>query len=188
LEPIEKVDRSTKPFEPPYQTYKTGSDKVPSFLPLGNDIAQVRFNSSTHDNNGLIRKNDAESLGNTWRLREKLETRIDEFSFYEYDEQPQAENLIVSWGISADASRDAVTQMRKKGKKVSLLIAKTLLPVPPKLYEIIDQYEHVTFAEENMTGLFKEMLFGKRNSSKIKTATKFGHMLSPTDIEKVVGI
>lgn len=186
LEPLQKVDKSTKPYEKPYQTYKAETDKVPSFLPLGNDEAQVRFNSSTHNNNGLIGKNDAESLGNTWRLREKLESRIDEFTFYEYDAQEGANRLIVSWGISADAARDAVSNIRNSGEKVSLLIPKTLLPVPPIIYEIIEKYDTVTFAEENMTGMYKEMLYGKRQSSKIKTATKFGTMLSPSEImEKV---
>lgn len=186
LEPLQKVDRTTKPYEKPYQTYKAGADKVPSFLPLGNDEAQVRFNSSTHNNNGLIGKNDAESLGNTWRLREKLETRIDEFTFYEYNTQEGAERLIVSWGISADAARDAVLHLRQKGEKVSLLIPKTILPVPPIMYEIIEKYKFVTFAEENMTGMYKEMLYGKRQTSTIKTATKFGTMLSPSEIEQKV--
>lgn len=186
LEPLKPIDRSIKPYEKPYQTYKAGADKVPVFLPLANELEQVRFNSSTHNNLGLIGKNDAESLGNTWRLKEKLETRIDEFTFYEYDAQTDAKNLVVSWGISADAARDAVAHLRKNGKKVSLLIAKTLLPVPPKIYEIIDQYEEITFAEENMTGMYKEMLYGKRQSTQIKVATKFGTMLSPSEIiEKI---
>jgi len=186
LEPIEKIDRTPQPYDKPYQTYKAGKDMIPVFLPLGNEEAQVRFNSSTHNNIGLIAKNDAESLGNTWRLREKLETRIDEYTFYNYDAQENAKHLIVSWGISADASRDAVVIMRKSGKKVSLLIVKTILPVSPKIYEIIEKYDQITFAEENMSGMYKEMLYGKRLTSKMKIATKFGTMLSPSDIQKVV--
>lgn len=182
LAPLEKVDRTPKPYEKPYQTYKAGKDKVPTFLPLFNDTEQVRFNSSTHNNIGLIGKNDAESLGNTWRLREKLETRIDEFTFYEHDIQEGAKHLIVSWGISADAARDAAAQIRNSGEKVGLLIAKTLLPVPPKIYEIIDAYDTITFAEENMTGMYKELLFGKRVANNINVATKFGTMLSPCEI------
>ncbi len=186
LEPLQKVDRTPKPYEKPYQTYKAGEDKVPTFLPLFNEMEQVRFNSSTHNNMGLIGKNDAESLGNTWRLREKLETRIDEFTFYEYDAQENAKHLIVSWGISADAARDAVAQLRNSGEKASLLVAKTLLPVPPKIYEIIDAYDKVTFAEENMTGMYKELLYGKHQNKHINVATKFGTMLSPSEIvEKV---
>lgn len=186
LEPIEKIDRTPKEFEQPYQPYKAGEDMVPAFFPLGNDRYQVRFNASTHDNDGLIRKGTPESIANTWRIREKLEKRIDEYSFYELDSEEGSNSLIVTWGVSADASKDAVRSIRGNGKKVSLLIVKTLLPISQKIYNIIDSYETVTFAEENMTGLYKEMIFGKRNNSKVKTATKFGSMLTPSEIEEIV--
>lgn len=186
LETLEKVDRTPKAFEPPYQPYKAGDDKVPTFYPLGNDEYRVRFNASTHDNEGLIKKGNPESLGNTWRLREKLETRIDEFTFYALDEQDGAKDLIVTWGISADAARDTLLTMRAVGNKVALLIVKTILPVPQKVFDIIEAYDTVTFAEENMSGLYKELLFGKRKDSKIKTATKFGSMLAPSDIQNVI--
>lgn len=186
LETLEKVDKTPKAFEAPFKPYKAGKDMVPTFYPLGNDEYQVRFNSSTHDNEGLIRKGTPESLANTWRLREKLEKRIDEYSFFELDAEDGADDLIVTWGVSADASRDTVKLIRGKGKKVSLLIVKTLLPISQSIYNIIDSYKTITFAEENMTGMFKEMIFGKRNSSKIKTATKFGAMLTPSEIEEIV--
>lgn len=186
LEPIEKIDRTPKEFEQPYQPYKAGEDMVPAFFPLGNDRYQVRFNASTHDNDGLIRKGTPESIANTWRIREKLEKRIDEYSFYELDSEEGANSLVITWGVSADASKDAVRSIRGNGKKVSLLIVKTLLPISQKIYNIIDSYETVTFAEENMTGLYKEMIFGKRNNSKVKTATKFGSMLTPSEIEEIV--
>ena len=186
FEPIEKVDTSPKAFQPPYQPYKAGEDMVPTFYSLGNNEYQVRFNSSTHDNDGLIRKGTPESLANTWRLREKLEKRIDEYTFYEIDAEEGAANLIVTWGVTADASRDAVNSIRRKGKKVSLLIVKTLLPISQKIYDIIDSYDTVTFAEENMTGLYKEMIFGKRKTPKVKTATKFANMLTPSEIEEIV--
>jgi len=186
LEPLEKVDRTPKAFEPPYKPYKAGEDMVPTFYPLGNKEHQVRFNSSTHDGDGLIRKGTPESIANTWRLREKLEKRVDEYSFFELDSENGADDLIVTWGVSADASIDAVNSMRSSGKKVSLLIVKTILPISQKIYNIIDSYKTVTFAEENMTGMFKEMIFGKRNNLNVKTATKFGSMLTPSDIEKII--
>jgi len=186
LEELEKVDRTPKAFEPPYQPYKAGDDLVPPFYHLGNDKYQVRFNASTHDNDGLIRNGTPESLANTKRLREKLEKRIDEYTFYELDEEEGAKDLIVTWGVSADASRDAVIAMRARDKKISLLVVKTLVPVSQKIVNIIDSYEKVTFAEENMTGMYKELIFGKRTNLNIKTAIKFGSMLTPSEIEEIV--
>ncbi len=186
LEPLKKIDRTPKAFEPPYQPYKAGEDMVPPFFPLGNNKYQARFNASTHDNDGLIRKGTPESIANTWRLREKLEKRVDEYSFFELDAENGADDLIVTWGVSADASRDTVKLIRNKGEKVSLLIVKTILPISKKIFDIIDSYKTVIFAEENMNGMFKEMVFGKRDNSKVKTATKFGSMLTPSEIEKIV--
>lgn len=186
LEPLEQINRTPKVVKPPYKPYKAGEDKVPIFYPLGNNEYQTRFNASTHDNDGLIRKGTPESLANTWRLREKLEERINEYSFFELDTDDGADNLIVTWGVSADASRDAINLLRKNGKKVSLLIVKTILPISQNIFNIIDSFKTVTFAEENMTGLYKEMIFGKRKNSKVKVVTKFGSMLTPSEIEEIV--
>lgn len=186
LEALNKVDRTPKDFEPPYQPYKAGKDMVPTFYPLGNDEYQVRFNSSTHAADGLIHKGSPESMQNTIRLRDKLNQRVDEFSFYELDEEKDAKDLIVSWGITADTARDATKNLRISNKKVSLLIVKTILPVPQVIYDIIDSYETVTFAEENLTGQYKQLLVGKRTSSKYKMVNKFGSMIEPSEIEKMV--
>lgn len=186
LESIKKVDRKPKAFEPPYQPYKVGEDKVPTFYPLGNDKYQVRFNSSTHAEDGLIHKGSPESMRNTIRLREKLIERVDEFSFYELDADEGAKDLIVSWGITADAARDAVANLRASGKKIAVLIAKTILPVPQVIYDIIDSYDMVTFVEENLTGQYKQLLVGKRTSSKYKMVNKFGSMIKPSEIEAAV--
>lgn len=186
LETLEKVDTTPKAFKAPFKPYKAEKDMVPPFYPLGNNEFQARFNASTHDNEGLIRKGTPESLANTFRLRDKLEKRIDEYSFFELDADDGANDLIVTWGVSSDASRDAVQLIRNKGEKVSLLIVKTILPISKKIYDIIDTYKTVIFAEENMTGMYKEMIFGKRNTSKTKTATKFGAMLTPSEIEEIV--
>ncbi len=180
------IRREKKEFTPPFQPYKAGEDLVPPFFPLGNDEYTVRFNASTHDNEGLIRKNSPESMANTLRLKEKLEKHLDDFLFYDYIHNPGASTLIVSWGISAEAARDAMDMLDETGKNASLLIVKTLSPVSEKLYEIIESYDKVVFAEENLTGQFKEMLFGKRNPEGVLTATKFGNMLDPSEIVKAV--
>lgn len=185
LEPLSPIDRFPKEVMLPFEPYKTGDTMVPPFFPLGNEEYQQRFNSSTHDNKGLIRKGTAESMNNTKRLREKLEKRIKEYTFYEHDEQEYSRDLVVSWGITAEAAREAVKNMRDKGRKVSLLIVKTILPVPPKIYDIIDQYDRVIFAEENMTGLYKELIFGKRTGNRVEVVSDFGKMVAPSKIEGV---
>ena len=63
-----------------------------------------------------------------------------------------AKKLIVSYGISALAARDAVKELREKNQQVSLLIIKTLIPLAKVFYDIIDSYNEILFAEENING------------------------------------
>ncbi len=44
----------------------------------------------------------------------------------------------------------------------------------------------VTFVEENLTGQYKQLLVGKRTSSKYKMVNKFGSMIKPSEIEAAV--
>ena len=188
LKEIRPVNRYPYPVEEPYLPYKANEDLVPPFLPVGNDEHQVRINASTHDNEGLIRKGNPESLANTRRLKEKFEKRIDEITFYELDADTDTQNLIVTYGISTDAARDTVKKLRNEGKKVSLLIVKTLLPVSKKILDIINRYEKVTFVEENISGQYKNIIYGAMENERIKNVNKIGSMIKPSEIEKTLAL
>lgn len=182
LPDINKVERETPEVELPYQSYRAGAGGVPPFIPLGDATHQVRINSSTHGNLGLILKESPEAMANTRRLKDKLEQNISAFTFYELDEEAGAGELIVSYGISADAARDAVTEMRRNGKKVSLLIIKTLLPVPPAVLDILERYEKQVFVEENLPGLLRELIYGQARNRNIRSVNKIGSMIAPSEI------
>ena len=184
LETITKVNFEKPKDVEEYLPYKQTISKVPPFFPLGNDKVQTRFNSSTHSEDGLIEKGTANSLANTQRLKEKFETRIVEYTHYELEEEPNAEALVVTWGISAEATRDVVNNLRINNKKISLLVVKTLIPIPKIIYQIIEKYNKVFFVEENLSGMYKELLFGKFTSEKIRVISSFGTNLSPAEIEK----
>jgi len=181
LEPIEKgFDESE--IETPYKPYRSGDSLVPPYVPVGNDKFQVRYNASTHDDEGLIRKSNPESLANTKRLREKLIKRIDEYTFYDLDDEAGSNELIVSYGISAEAAKDALTLLRASGRKISLLIVKTLLPVSEVILEIINRYDQITFVEENLVGIYREIIFGKVQNDNVKSVNKIASMISPAEI------
>ncbi len=166
----------------PYQPYLSGIDMIPPFLPVGNERQQVRINASTHDAVGLIRKATPEALANTARLQEKIEKRISEFTFYEYDREEGAGIVIVTYGITADAARDAVKSLRSQGEKISLLIMKTLIPIPPAVLDILDRYKNIVFAEENLPGLLQEVIFGQNRDRKIGSVRKIAFMITPSEI------
>ena len=188
LSEIKQVNRNYNGIELPYKSYKAGDDLIPPFIPVGNNEYQVRMNASTHDNEGLIRKGNPESLANTKRLQEKFQKRIDEITFYELDEDNGSDNLIVTYGISSEAARDTVLKLRSNGEKISLLIVKTLLPVPKKIIEIINSYQKVTFVEENISGQYEKIIYGEASKENVKSVNKIGSLISPSEIEKELAL
>lgn len=182
LPEIEPIQRKVDNLQQPYRPYLAGKDLVPPFVPVGNKDFQVRMNASTHDYDGLIKKGTPEAMGNTKRLKDKFEQRISEFTLYTFDQEQKANTLIITYGISADAARDAVKQIRDIGKKISLLIMKTLLPVPPKVLQIIDRHHDLVFVEENISGQLKEIICGKRIQENVKRVNKIGSMITPSEI------
>lgn len=166
----------------PYRPYQRTDSLVPPFAPLGDARFQVRFNASTHDETGLIRKTDAAALANTTRLKEKVDRWLPEFTFYELDEEPGAKKLVVSYGITAGSAREAVAALRARGEKVSLLIIKTILPVPQPVVDIMSRYERVFIAEENLTGLLCEIIYGIAGRPSVKSIGKIGTMIAPREI------
>lgn len=165
-----------------YKPYRAGSDKVPPFLPLGADSDQVRMTASTHDESGILRKADAEAMANTRRLKDKVKNGVGEYLDYDFDSQKGAEVLVVSYGVSSYAAKEAVKKLRAKGKKVSLLIVKTLLPVASEILEIINSYEYVIITEENLMGLYNRVLYGEEGRTGVTGVNRIGHMVTPEQI------
>jgi 2-oxoglutarate ferredoxin oxidoreductase subunit alpha len=181
---VKHVDRSTKAYKGDYKPYLMTEDKVPPFVPVGDLDRQVRINASTHDQDGAIKKTNPDSMANTHRLKEKIDLNVDELCEYDLDTENGAEKLIVTWGISTDAARDAVNTYRKNGNKVALLTVKTLLPISTTIYSILDSYKELLFVEENISGQLKEIIFGKRPNKMVKQVNKIGSMISPDEILK----
>lgn len=184
LHDIKPVDRTPKNIKLPYKTYLANENMVPPFIPVANTDHLVRLNSSTHDDDGMIQKNSPNALANTKRLKDKIEKRIEEYLFYDLDKDEDNEHLIVTYGISAGACRNAILELRKRSKKVSLLVVKTLLPVAPEIFSIIENYKTCYFVEENIGGQYKELIFGKQSKPNVKQINKMGHMISPEDVLK----
>lgn len=184
LSEINYIDRSTKAYEGEYKPYLMTEDKVPPFVPVGDAERQVRINASTHDQDGAIKKANPDSMANTHRLKEKIDLNIEELTDYDLDNEDGAEKLIVTWGISTDAARDAIITHRNNANKVALLIMKTLLPISPAIYSLLDSYKELIFVEENISGQLKEIIYGKRPYNHIKQVNKIGNMISPDEILK----
>jgi len=183
---IEPVQRAKYAGAAPYRPYAPDDSLVPAFLEVGNPAHQVRFTASTHDQDATLQHNAPAALANTARLQEKLARNLDSFTFYELDEEPGAESLVVSWDVTALACRQAVIDLRARGRKVSLLVAKTLLPVPPAYLEILSRYSKVVVAEENLSGQFRQLLFGTAGRASVSGVNAIGRMLTPGEVAQAV--
>ena len=184
LDEIEPVQRTFYDDSAPYRPYAADDSLAPPFLPVGDSRHQVRFIASTHNKQGLLRHSTDEALANTRRLQEKVEAKTP--ILYHLDEQEEAETLVVTYGITAGAAREAVAALRARGMAVSLLVAQTLLPIPDVYYEILDRYPRIVVAEENLRGQLAQLLFGHRLPQNVRVVGSIGRMIRPDQIAQEV--
>ena len=63
-------------------------------------------------------------------MEKKISSAADDLACYQYDGNKQDTMLIVVYGVTARAAREAVVSLREEGYGVSLLVLKTLYPIP----------------------------------------------------------
>lgn len=115
-----------------YLPFAAAGDKAPPFLPIGGRTL-VRQTSSTHGPDGYI-TNDPEVIArNQERLRQKILGSTGKITLYEEDIRQGTDTLVICYGVTARAVRDAAAQRAAAGKPVSTLTLKTLWPVPEEL-------------------------------------------------------
>lgn len=176
------ADRS-RPFLP---FASKSNDRAPDFLPIGDSII-VRQTSSTHGINGYITADPDEIGAFQQRLEKKLTAHVGAFTFYDQDLDPQADTLLVVYGVTARAARVAVAASRKAGAPVSLLVPKTLWPVPERLIvETASAYDRIVVVEMNMGQYVREIrrllpgkaieFYGQMN----------GNLITPQQIREVI--
>ena len=130
---------------------------VPEFLPIGGKTL-VRQTSSTHGVNGYITADPAEIAMMQQRLKEKIEGAADEFTWFSEILTPEAKTLIITYGITARAAKVAVERLTEKGQPTSLLVLKTLWPIPEDLIRTTAApYKRVVVAEMNLGQYVREI-------------------------------
>ncbi|UCD81889.1 MAG: pyruvate flavodoxin/ferredoxin oxidoreductase [Desulfobacterales bacterium] len=130
LEKPDIVDRTPPPAGKPFLPFQVDDGRrVPDFLPIGSDIP-VRQTSSTHGANGYITTDPQEISRILGRLKNKLESAVTEFSFYEFLDAGKSETLLITYGVSARAAKAVYKELQSTGQPISLLILKTLWPIP----------------------------------------------------------
>ncbi len=130
------------------------ADAVPPLAHFGGPHS-VRFTGSSHDERGYLTKDPAAVGALNTHLIAKIEAHVDEIAQVDFDPQPGAEVLIVSYGIAARSAKEAARIARGNGFAVSLLTVYSLWPVPEKqIVAALDGITRVVVAELNH-GLYR---------------------------------
>lgn len=148
-----KADKN-KPFMP---FASTKDQLVPEFLPIG-DQHLVRQTSSTHGMDGYITTDPDQILKIQQRLDAKLKEAVSNFTFFDEYSVPDTDTLVVAYGVTARAAKAAVKKLQHSDHSASLLILKTLWPVPEGLIqEKVAPFKRVVMAEMNLGQYVREL-------------------------------
>jgi len=186
LESPPLIDRAGPVQKEPFLPFKILPGKiVPGFLPIGSEIP-VRQTSSTHGVDGYITTNTDEIEAMNERMKYKIESEIDHFTFVEALIEPEASTMILAYGVTARAAKAAYKELKSEGKPISLLILKTLWPVPEDLIRRhAEGVKRVVVIEMNLGQYVREI----ERTVKDKKIEFFGRMdgrlLKPEEIKEL---
>ncbi|HXV74828.1 MAG TPA: hypothetical protein VD788_00800 [Candidatus Polarisedimenticolaceae bacterium] len=160
---------------------------VPPMVHYGGE-AVVRFTGSTHDEHAFITKNPATVARLNEHLRAKIEDHAGEIELCERDLEPGARTLVVSWGVTAGAVREAVRSVRAAGRRVSSLVLESLWPFPDRaLAEAVGDVERVVVAELNQGQLRREVeRVVPRGVAVVGLHRVDGRLITPSEVEERV--
>ena len=164
----------------------TEPEEVPAFAAVGGDV-KVTVTGSAHDQEGRLRKNSPEVIEVLKHLLRKIEGHAEEMTLARTDLEPGSPHLLISYGITARAARQAGAELRRDGAKVSFLQPQTLFPVPRGVLDgALAGVETVFVAEENLTGQYRTVLAPYLEGRRVVGINKIGALISPTEIVKAV--
>ena len=181
------VNRQMATAEPGYAPYAAQQPEyVPAFAPVGGEI-KVTATGSAHDTEGRLRKNSPQVLEVLERLQRKIETHAEEMAMIKPDLDPDARCLLISYGVTARAARQAVGKLRTEGLHISFVQIQSLFPIPRKwLGGAAAGMEVVFVAEENLTGQYRTALTPYLSGKRIHGINRIGKMISPGEIVRAV--
>lgn len=192
LHPLPALSRSRAAAAVSFMPYfESEPENVPAFAPVGDPQHLTRFNTSTHDERGLLtRKLDKVGRLNA-HLSAKIEAHAADLEMVWADRQPDARTLVIAYGVTARAMQQAVRNVRAGGGKVSQLVVHSLWPVPEQsLRHALCGHECVVVAELNAGQYCQE---AERVASTLTPRPHVvglnrldGELISPDQIERFI--
>jgi 2-oxoglutarate ferredoxin oxidoreductase subunit alpha len=160
--------------------------EVPGFLPIGGQVP-VRQTSSTHGAEGYITIDSHEIAATIKRVKDKVETHVDRFSFAETLIEPGAETMVLTYGVTARAAHAAYKELKTVGRPFSLLVLKTLWPVPEDLIrKETRKAKRVVVVEMNLGQYVREIERILKDKKVDFLGQMDGRLISPDQIKEAV--
>ncbi len=166
--------------------------EVPDFAPVGGN-EKVTVTGSAHDMSGRLQKNSPETIEVLRHLQEKISFHSKEIIRLDLDLAPAGngtgdpETVVISYGISARTSKEAVMNLRSQGMRVSFINLQTLFPIPDtQIVEAVANARTVVVVEENMTGLYRSQIERLFADKIVLGVNDVGRMITPKRIQQAV--
>jgi len=121
------------------------------------------------------------------RLNAKLIETVSEFTYFDEYPVPDADTLIVAYGVTARAAKVAVKKLQNSEHPASLLVLKTLWPVPEALIrKKAAPFKRVVMPEMNLGQYVRELrqLLPDKKISFVGQMN--GELIKPEQIMEVV--
>jgi 2-oxoglutarate ferredoxin oxidoreductase subunit alpha len=161
-------------------------EEVPAFAAVGGEV-KVTVTGSAHDQQGRLRKNAPEVIEVLRHLQRKVEAHAEEMALVRPDLDPGAPHLLISYGITARAARQAVAALRRDAVRISFLQLLTLFPVPRRELEwALAGVRTVLVAEENLSGQYRAVLAPQLQGKRVVGINKIGGLIAPSEIVRAV--
>lgn len=180
-------EREAPPPGQPFLPFSTPHGReIPYFLPIGGKVL-VRQTSSTHGPDGYITIDPNQIAESRARLKRKLHSAVDRFSFHEAHMEDDAETLLLTYGVTARAAKDVFQERKSAGRPISLLILKTLWPVPADLIrEKTKDVKRVVVVEMNLGQYVREVKRVLPDKKVDFFGQMDGRLITPQQIKEVV--
>jgi 2-oxoglutarate ferredoxin oxidoreductase subunit alpha len=184
--PDRQERRKPKPDRPFIPFGTNGGRLVPDFLPIGSNRL-VRQTSSTHGPDGYITVDPEQIAVSRQRLMRKVKDAIGDFTFYDLKEKDGTDTLVIAYGVTARAAKAAVRQAEKNNHAASMLVLKTLWPIPEQLImETAAAYKRVVVAEMNLGQYVREIQRVLPNIQIDFLGQMNGELITPDRIQELI--
>ena len=181
-------ERSAAPADQPLLPFGVDpGQQVPQFLPIGHEVL-VRQTSSTHGPDGYITTDSDLIAQNQARLKDKLLSAVDRFSYHELYSSNEADTLLIAYGVSARAAKAVFKARKREGKPISLLILKTLWPVPENVIrQAARNAKRIVVVEMNLGQYVREIQRILPRTPVDFCGQMDGRLITPTRIKEALG-